>query len=208
MKNWLKLIGIAIAGAGVIIGINEFFLAPKEIEAPLVTEGESKEGTGTENPQTSPEDWESMLDKRRKEEEAQKSKKLATAALFNTGGVPPKAQATPPQAPQKPQPAQPPRKGGGGGGGSSGGGGSGGGGSGGGGSGGGGSTGGGSGAPQQQPQQEGPTAGETPPVDGEEGEYWIGTDGTRHNPQCQFFRNVEGAPGTKEQGVPCIRCGG
>jgi len=211
MKNWLKLIGIAVAGAAIIVGVNEFFIAPKSIEAPLVAEGGEGNSSTNAPSQTSPEDWEKLMEKRKKEQAELDAKKLATSKLFDTAGATPKTTAPQPQPVQK-QPIATKGKGGGGGGSS--GGGSGGGGSGGGGSGGGGSSGGGGGGGTPSSTGETPTTAEptpTPSTGGGgsgSGEYWIGTDGTRHNPRCEFYRNVEGAPGTADEGVPCIRCGG
>ncbi len=47
-------------------------------------------------------------------------------------------------------------------------------------------------------------ADKAPAADG----YWISSSGKRHSPNCRYFRNCSGRPGTATEGTPCKICGG
>lgn len=205
MKNILKLAAIALIGTGGILGINEFFFAPSAgtIEAPAVAEAPPE--LAKETPKA--EDWEKVLEKKRKEKDAEDRRKLAAEKLFNnlglekpktdpkTGVTPPNMFAKTPEAGGN-KPAQAPE----GGGGSSGDG-----------SGGGGSTGGGGAAPATGNNTTPVTdpGGEVEPTEEEPtGDYWLDARGERHNKNCQYYKNVQGQASGPEAGTPCDICGG
>lgn len=207
MKNWLKLIGIAVVGTGLILGANELFFSPTVGETPTVAA--APPAPAPEKNEETPEDWEKILEKKRKEKDAEERRKLAAERLFNNLGLEKPKTNTKNTGQANNMFAKPtmnptsPASGGGRNSGGSGGGGSGGGGSGGGGSGGGGS--GGGGTPASTPA---PTAEETPTEEDPSQAFWLDNTGKRHNANCQYYKNVEGSPAGPTSGEPCEICGG
>lgn len=205
--NWLKLIGMGLLGTIIIVGINEYFFAPRPSAAALKV-ADAKKDTKPEKVEETSEDWEAVLDKKRKEKESEERRKLAAEKLFeNLGAAPATPAKTPSQANAAFAAGQTAggggKTGGGGSGGSDGGGGS---------SGGGGTSGGGGGGtpagaatpagsenPEPTPTDEDPNSG---------GDYWVDESGLRHNSNCRFYKNVVGQPGGPEDGNPDPECGG
>jgi len=204
MKNWIKLIAIALLGTGVILGANEYLFAP---EASTITTTPTPDAPVPEKKEEPAEDWEKVLEKKRKDKEAEERRKLAAEKLFNNLGLEkPAADAKKPATPGN-MFAKPATAGGGGGPKSGGGGGGNSGGGGGGSSGGGGSGGGGSGGGNQTTPPAEPIV-EEPEEETTSGDYWLDATGVRHNPNCQYYKNVEGSSSGAESGKPCEICGG